>query len=598
MILTIVEDIVKVGILISKQIINAKINQAQCKRLGERITIVVNAVRDLEGLDAKTAQTYENPLKQLQDTLKECLEFVTAYSEKWLVKRFLIASKYQRNFTTLYQKLDEDIQTLDLRIDIRQLFDHVQDKEDQARDKEELNDKLDAILEANKKTLLETQRLQMAQEERDCLLAEQLASLRKAVLVDMTDPKVAKKLPDKLASLLVEFHTLQIDSKLTAGLLGDIYLGRRYEQPVSIKAMPLAQEGDVRARFRHEVKMLKQLAHPNIVQLLHISETQTHSYLVMEALKRGALADYVTAYPLPLKRRHQLAMDILLGLNYLHSQQIAHRRINPQTILVTQKGTAKLANFNFSETFEQSFSSAVELEHEGLTYLAPEIALKAKPTSRITTYDYIRADMYSVGVLLFELLTGQSYWGEVSELDLIEKLKAQEQCPIFPLLPLSYQTLIQACLDYDPLKRPTSGQALQELKEAKTILLEQMENEATFYKAGLNKERNQDLERARFNYELAAYYGSVRAVTNLGVFYVQGKGDLSPSPEKAHRYFKEAANKGHVRAMENLALQYVKGEGVAQKMNKAIFWYQRAQQEGSEVATKALQDYQGIVLTK
>ncbi len=598
MILSIVKDIVDVGLLISQQIKKAKINLAQCQRLGERITIVVEAVRGLEGLSASAAQRYVMPLTQLQSILTECLTFVTVYNTKSFAKRFLAADKYERNFNNLYQQLDEDIQTLGLSIDTTQLFNHAQDQEDKARDKQELLNNMSTLLATGKKTLLETQRLKVAQEERDRLITEQLASLRKTLLADVAGTKAAAKSPDKLASLLVEFHTLQIDSKLAVGLLGDIYLGRRYEQPVSIKAVALAHEGDVRAHFRHEVKLLKQLAHPNIVQLLHVSETKTHSYLVMEALKRGALADYTSSYPLPLKRRHQLAMDILLGLNYLHSEQIAHRRINPQTILVTQKGTAKLANFSFSKTLEQSFISADELAKEGLTYFAPEIVLGTKPISRITTDDYIKADMYSVGVLLWELLTGQSYWGRMSAPDLIEKLKAQVQCPIFPLLPLPYQTLIQACLSHDPLKRPTSAQALQKLKEAKAVLLKQIESETAFYNAGLNKEKNQDLEGAKSNYQMAAYYGSPRALTNLGVFYAQGKGGLVQSPEKAHRYFKAAANNGHVRAMENLAWQYAKGEGVTQKISKAVFWYQRAQQGGSQVAAKALQDYQGVALNR
>lgn len=591
---TVLGDIFSVATLISQQILKAKINQAQCTRLGERVTIVVNAVRDLERLEEGPARRYLVPLQQLNSTLQECLAYVTIYSSKGWVKRHLVADKYERNFSNLYQQLDEDIQALDLSINTAQLFNQVQDKADQARDKAELATKMDSILEANKKTLIEAQRFQMEQKERDRLVLEQLASLRQGLLADKTSPAM----PDELATLSIAFHTLQIDSKLTAGLLGDIYGGRRYEQPVSIKAVALTPQGEARVRFVHEVKLLKQLTHPNIVQLMYVSETENHCYLVMESMKRGALADYVASHPLPLKRRHQLAMDILLGLNYLHGQQMGHRRLSPQTILVTQKGTAKLANFSFSKALEQSLLPAPEIGNEGLVYVAPEIVLGKKPASRMTPEDYIRADIYSVGVLLWELLTGQAYFSGLSTPALIEKLNAQVPCPTAYLLPAPYQLLIQDCLDYVPLKRPSAGRIIQRLTEAKAVLLEQMETAGTFYAAGLKKEQEKDLGGAKSNYQIAAYYGSMRALTNLGVFYAQGIGGLPLAPEKAHRYFKEAATMGHVRAMENLALLYKKGEGVAQKSAKAKFWYQRAQEEGSKTAARALQEYQAINMAK
>ena len=284
-------------------------------------------------------------------------------------------------------------------------------------------------------------------------------------------------------------------------------------------------------------------------------------------------------------------MDILLGVSYLHSQQMGHRHITPRTILVAKEGTAKLANFCFSKTLEQSMVSAHELSTEGLVYVAPEIILEKKPASRMNQEDYIKADLYSVGVVLWELLTGLSYFDGISLQDLVAKLNAQEHCPMSPLLPEPYRQLIQSCLNYDSTKRPTAAQVIRALKEAKGLLLEQTASANTFYAQGLQKEQAQDLEGARFNYQVAAYYGSTRALTNLGVFYTLGKGGLPKAPEKAHQYFKQAAKTGHVRAMENLALQYKKGEGTSLTTTKSLFWYQRAKQEGSQVAAKALQEY-------
>lgn len=587
-IIPVLEEIFSVGMMISQQISLAKINRAQCIRLGERITIIINAVRGLEQLTDNAAQRYLVPLEKLHNTLQECLTFVTAYSKKYWAKRFLLASKYESSFDNLYQQLNEDIQALDLSINTTLLFDCSQDKEDKNQDKAALAEKIDVILAANKQTLLETQGFHVAQEERNQLLLEQLASLRQVLL---TEGRHSKTPHNELEKMTVDFHTLKIDSKLTAGLLGDIYLGRRYEQPVIIKAMPLVDEKNARSRFIHEVKILKGLASPYIVQLLHISETQNHCYLVMEPMKRGALADYLLSNPLPLRRRYQLAMDILLGVSYLHSHQMGHRHITPKTILVTKEGTAKLANFCFSKTLEQSIVSADELNSEGLVYFAPEIILQKKPASRMTQEDYIQADMYSVGVVLWELLTGLSYFHGLSQEDLISKLNAQEHCPISSLLPEPYQQLVESCLNYSPVKRPTAAQLIRSLRENKSLLLEQTGTANTFYAKGLQKEKEQDLSSAVFNYQVAAYYGSVRAITNLGVFYAMGQGGLPKAPKKAHQYFKQAAKRGHVRAMENLALQYKKGEGTSLVASKSIFWYQCAKQEGSQIAEKALLQY-------
>ncbi|MFC1629141.1 serine/threonine protein kinase [Gemmatimonadota bacterium] len=198
----------------------------------------------------------------------------------------------------------------------------------------------------------------------------------------------------------------QILEKLGAGGMGEVWLAEdtRLERKVALKFLPhhAAQEEAEKARFIQEAKAAARLTHNNIAQIYEIGEEEGRLYIVMEYVSGGSLRDQLDdakGRSLPLDKVLTWVQEAAQGLAEAHKQGIIHRDIKPDNLMLTESGQVKITDFGLAR-----LETATRLTMEGATlgtvnYMAPE---------QITGHDVDhRADLFSLGATLYELLTGQ-----------------------------------------------------------------------------------------------------------------------------------------------------------------------------------------------
>ena len=189
----------------------------------------------------------------------------------------------------------------------------------------------------------------------------------------------------------------------------DMRLGR----PVAIKVLlpELAASASLRQRFEREAEAAARLSHPNVVGVYDAGEDAGQAYIVMERLGGESLADSIRRGPVDGAWLQRLAGDILAALGAAHAAGIVHRDIKPANILLAADGRAKVADFGIARVIEEQAAAGTEaggLTSTGLIVGTPEYLAPERMLGRPATAE---SDIYSVGVVLYEALTGQKPFG-------------------------------------------------------------------------------------------------------------------------------------------------------------------------------------------
>ncbi len=217
--------------------------------------------------------------------------------------------------------------------------------------------------------------------------------------------------PDKMEETFVgrQFGAYQVIREIGRGGLGAVYLAARaddeYRKQVAIKLVRRGLDTeDILHRFRNERQILAQLDHPNIARLIDGGTTDDgRPYFVMEYVNGEPINAYCDANALPTAERLTLFRKVCAAVTYAHQNLVIHRDLKPSNILVTREGEPKLLDFGIAkllsagdELFTQTIPALRVMTPE---YASPE---QVKGDKIMTT-----SDVYSLGVLLYELLTGQ-----------------------------------------------------------------------------------------------------------------------------------------------------------------------------------------------
>jgi dienelactone hydrolase len=204
------------------------------------------------------------------------------------------------------------------------------------------------------------------------------------------------------------YHIL---APLGAGGMGVVYRARdeRLERDVAIKVLPpgLLTDESARRRFRKEALALARLSHPNIAAVYDVGEHDGVDYLVMECVPGQSLAKKLKSGPLPAKEALSLSVQVASALEEAHEQGVVHRDLKPSNIMVTPKGYAKVLDFGLAKLLAPTDANNVTVsfaETRGpvgtLLYMSPEQA-EGKVVDG-------RTDLWSFGVVLYELLVGKA----------------------------------------------------------------------------------------------------------------------------------------------------------------------------------------------
>jgi serine/threonine protein kinase len=242
-------------------------------------------------------------------------------------------------------------------------------------------------------------------------------------------------------------------SPLGAGGMGEVYRARdtRLERTVAIKILPpqLSNDAVRKQRFEREAKTISSLNHPHICVLYDVGHQDGIDYLVMECVKGETLAKRLEKGPLPLDQVVKFGSQIADALDKAHRSGVVHRDLKPGNIMLTPTG-AKLLDFGLAKpvvplttgaTLTAAATQTTPVTQEGtilgtIQYMSPE-QIEGKELDG-------RSDIFSLGAVLYEMLTGQRAFQGKSQLSVASAILEKEAAPISTVKPMTPPALDHA----------------------------------------------------------------------------------------------------------------------------------------------------------
>jgi eukaryotic-like serine/threonine-protein kinase len=256
-----------------------------------------------------------------------------------------------------------------------------------------------------------------------------------------------------------------IVERLGAGGMGEVYRARdsKLNREVALKVLPevFAKDVERMARFHREAQVLASLNHPHIAAIHGLEEASGVRALVMELVEGPTLADRIAQGPIPLDEALPIARQIAEALEYAHEKGVIHRDLKPANVKVTAEGVVKVLDFGLAKALEGGTTTGDLENSPTLTvaatasgvilgtaaYMAPEQG-RGKAVDR-------RADIWSFGVVFYEMLTGRRlYSGETVSDTLASVLKMEPDWNALPAeVPHGIRRLLRRCLTKDRRER-------------------------------------------------------------------------------------------------------------------------------------------------
>ena len=268
----------------------------------------------------------------------------------------------------------------------------------------------------------------------------------------------------------------EILAPLGAGGMGEVYRARdsKLERDVAIKVLPahLTSDPEALARFEREAKAVAALAHPNILAIYDFGNHDGLFYAVTELLEGETLRDRLNAGPVSLKQTTDWAQQIARGLSAAHGKGIVHRDLKPENVFLTSDGHVKLLDFGLAKRVEQAEeqTSAPTGSHQTapgtvmgtVGYMSPE-QIRGLPVDH-------RTDIFSFGVILYELLSGRKAFQRDTANDTMAAILRDEPPELTRpggTVPASLDHIVRHCLEKDREHRFQSARDLAfDLSEA------------------------------------------------------------------------------------------------------------------------------------
>jgi len=196
----------------------------------------------------------------------------------------------------------------------------------------------------------------------------------------------------------------KLEAKLGSGGMSTVYLAKdtTLDRPVAVKVMhrEMSEQPDQLERFRQEARAVAKLSHPNVVAVIDAGEDHGHPYIVFEYVEGETLKQLIGRVgALDPQEAIAYAIEVARGLTVAHGRNMVHRDIKPQNVLIDSEGRAKLTDFGISRQLEQDGMTATGRVLGTTDYVAPEQAMGHAVDPR--------SDLYSLGVVLYEMLVGQ-----------------------------------------------------------------------------------------------------------------------------------------------------------------------------------------------
>jgi eukaryotic-like serine/threonine-protein kinase len=262
----------------------------------------------------------------------------------------------------------------------------------------------------------------------------------------------------------------RIDAFIGAGGMGQVYRAHdsRIGRDVAIKVLPAEYAADAErlGRFEQESRATGALSHPNILTLYDVGTANGQPYLVMELLDGETLRDRLGRGALSSARACEIGAAVARGLSAAHAKGVVHRDLKPENIMITRDGRVKVLDFGIAKL------RTPQIAADGRTATAP---LQTAPQMVLGTAGYMapeqvrglpadeRADLFALGVILFELLTGRRAFDRDSHVETLHAILHDDPPPLVNLaapVPQVVERIVQRCLEKDPDARFQSARDL------------------------------------------------------------------------------------------------------------------------------------------
>ncbi len=258
-----------------------------------------------------------------------------------------------------------------------------------------------------------------------------------------------------------------IVSKIGAGGMGEVYLAHdaRLDRNVAVKLLPpdFASDEDRLRRFEQEAKATSALNHPNILTVHDIGEHDGNPYIVSELLEGEELRERLDEGPIPLRKVTEYAQQIVSGLSAAHEKGIVHRDLKPENLFITKDDRVKILDFGLAKLSDRGASAGGQTGNEDATrraltnpgvvmgtvgYMSPE-QVRGQKTDH-------RSDIFSFGLILYEMITGRRAFQEESlaeTMSAIVKEEPPEMTESNPNISPSLERIVRRCLEKKPDRR-------------------------------------------------------------------------------------------------------------------------------------------------
>jgi DNA-binding beta-propeller fold protein YncE len=293
----------------------------------------------------------------------------------------------------------------------------------------------------------------------------------RTIIEPQTIPPRAAVVPVPEPGLPPAFGDYELLAEIGRGGMGIVYQARQVSlnRLVALK-MVLAggQAGpEELVRFRGEAETVARLHHPNIVQIHAVGEHEGRPYLVLEFVEGGSLAGRLNGTPSPPKLAAHLVERLARAMQAAHEQGIVHRDLKPANVLLAATGLPKITDFGLAKRLDDAAGPTQTGAILGTpSYMAPEQAAGAASRRQAGAVRVGPAvDIYALGAILYELLTGRPPFKAATNLDTLLQVLADDPVPPRRLqskVPRDLETICLKCLRKEPNKRYTSGKALAE----------------------------------------------------------------------------------------------------------------------------------------
>ena len=257
----------------------------------------------------------------------------------------------------------------------------------------------------------------------------------------------------------------EIISRIGSGGMADVYKAKDHKlnRLVAVKVMKaeFSEDKGFIAKFRDEAQAAAGLAHPNVVNVYDVGEDKGVYYIVMELVQGITLKDYISRKgKLTVREATSIAIQVSLGLEAAHRSNIIHRDVKPQNIIISTDGKVKLSDFGIARAASSNTISSNVMG--SVHYSSPEQVRGG--------YSDAKSDIYSLGITMYEMITGHvPFDGETTVAIAIKHLQEEIVSPrqYVPDIPYSLEQIILKCTQKSPDRRYTSmSELIEDLKHS------------------------------------------------------------------------------------------------------------------------------------